>query len=438
MEVNQVPQKSKKIYFVIGGIIVLFAIIILAIFEHRQKSGQQRYFGRGNGNGQGGGQENQQNNQSTGSSVVDSFSNSYGKGCQNKTVAFTNSPLAINDIRYIQPLGLMSDGHVTPVDHIYLTPKDPNAAEGSYSVVMPADGEVLAVQSMPAQYVGDKTGMTRPVEDNRLVVRFSCRYYSIFIHVHELSPTLKAAIGTLKPGESSKPISVPVKAGELLAKLGTNPFDWTMVDTQTTLAGFISPALYDGEPWKIHSISPFDIYTGPLKTQLEALSLRSTPPVGGKIDNDIKGALIGNWFKVGSGGYASNNQESSARYYDGHLAIAPDYIDPTSTIVSIGNWEGTAKQFLVKGKVDPATVTAQSGPTKYELLNSNSYMMGNNKPWDSTIAPVKPITLNQNGDVQGTIMFQIQAGEKLKVEIFPGKKSNDVGDFTAAAMMYER
>lgn len=319
-----------------------------------------------------------------------------------------------------------------------MTPKDSKAIEGDYSVVMPADGEVLSVQSMPAQVVGDQKGYTRPVEDNRLVVRFSCRYYSIFIHVHELSPAIKSAVGNLEPGKNSSPINVPVKAGEMLAKLGSNPFDWTMVDTQTKLAGFITPSLYDGEPWKIHSIDPLSIYTGDIKTKLEALSLRSVAPLGGKIDYDVKGALVGNWFKQGSGGYSSNNGENTNRYYDGHLAIAPDYIDPTSTIVSIGNWEGTAKQFTVKGKVDPAKITAASGPTKYELLSSNNYKTADGKQWDYKIFPAKPLVIGQESPVLGTILLEVLSGEKLKVQKFPGKTAAQVSGFDDNALIYER
>lgn len=423
MEATPTPAKSRKVYFIVAGVIVLLVVLVLVIFRFTPRQ-----------NGQGNGQANKQDSGSDQSGQMAE----YTKGCKNQPVAFTFSPLAVSDIGYIQPLGLMTDGHVTPVDHIYIAPKDSNAAEGSYSVAMPADGRVLAVQSMPAQYIGDKTGMTRAPDDYRLVVRFSCRYLSIFIHLHELAPALKAAVGALQPGENSRPIDIPIQAGELLAKLGSRPFDWTMVDLRTTLTGFITPALYNGEPWKIHSIDPISVYAGDLKTQLEALNLRSEPPLGGKIDNDVKGALIGNWFRVGSGGYSSNNSESSARYYDGHLAVAPNYIDPSSMMVSIGNWQGAAKQFLVKGKVDPASVTAVSGPIKYELLNPDSYTMADGQPWDSNTIPIKPLMLQQNGDVQGTIMFQVLAGEKLKVETFPGKKASAVSDFTSAAKMYER
>lgn len=427
METDQRPTKNKKMLVIAGGIVVSLAIIVLGVWsiKHYDATRGERESGK------------QSSNQNA-LSNSDRFSQDFGQGCKNNPVNFSFSPLAINDTRYIQPMGLMNDGHITPVDHVYMTPKDPNAAEGSYSVIMPADGEVLSVQSMPTQFIGDQKEYTRPAEDNRLVMRFSCRYYSIFIHVHELSPAIKAAVGNLEHGKNSPPINVPVKAGEMLAKVGANPFDWTMVDTEIKLAGFITPSLYDGEPWKIHSIDPLSIYTGDTKTKLETLSLRSIAPLGGKIDYDVKGTLIGNWFKQNSGGYSSNEGENTNRYYDGHLAIAPDYIDPSATIVSIGNWEGVAKQFTVKGKVDPAKITPVSGLTKFELLSSNSYKEVDGKQWDYKVSPAKPLVAVQESSVLGTILFEVLPGEKLRVEKYPGKTATEVSGFSDNALIYER
>jgi hypothetical protein len=330
-------------------------------------------------------------------------------------------------------MGKTSDGHVTPTDHVYITPLNPSAADNSYNVVMPADGRIVEVGAMPAQYVGDMAGAKVAPEDHRIVIAHSCRYYSIFIHVHQLSEKVKAEVGTLAPN-TQKQVAIALKAGDPIGKIGGSPVDWTMVDVESNLKGFVTPKLYEGEPWKIHTIDPFSMYTGSLREQLEAKSLRSTKPIGGKIDYDKKKTLQGNWFKAGTHGYQGATPD---RYYDGHLSIAPDYIDPDTTIVSIGNWQGKAAQFVVKGKVDPTTATKATSPVKYELIARN-YETPEGAPWNGRSGLVKGLKVSQRGAVVGTIAFEIEDGEKLRLETFPGKTAAQVTVLTPAAQIYER
>lgn len=358
-----------------------------------------------------------------------------GQDCKQRDVEFSSAPMKMSDLNIIRPLGAVNDGHVTPTDHVYVG-AGTNAPDNSYPVLMPADGTVTSVAAMPNQYVGDRAQETAS-EDHRLTISHSCHYFSIFIHIHKLSDTLKNAVGTLQPNEN-KNTSIELKAGDVMGYVGGQTFDWTSVDTETQLKGFITPKLYEGESWKIHTVSPFDLYKEPLKSQLEAKSLRTVAPIGGKIDYDQPGKLIGNWFREGSGGYSGQNDASSGgRYWDGHLTIAPDYIDPVSTYVSIGNWANdTAMQFTVKGAADPATVTAATGIAKYELLRM-SHVTSNGAHWTGN-SHATGLKLSQNGSVEGTIMFQVMDGEKLKVEKFPGKTAAQVAGFTSAAQIYAR
>ncbi len=356
-----------------------------------------------------------------------------GRECKERDVAFTSPPLRMEDLSYIRPLGAVNDGHVTPTDHVYVGPKNPNAKDNTYPVLMPADGTIVSVSAMPAQYVGDSNQQVAS-EDHRIVISHSCRYFSIYIHVHKLSDAVVAAVGDLQPNES-KNTSIELKAGDIVGYIGGSTFDWTPIDTTKTLSGFITPKLYDGESWKIHTVSPYDLYTGDLKAQLEAKSLRRVAPLGGLIDYDQPGKLVGNWFRAGSGGY-SGFENNGGRYWDAHLSVVPDYIDPTYTIVSIGNWKGAAKQFVVSGTADPSKITAADGIAKYELKRLQ-YVSGNEMNWtgSSFASDIHP---SKNGSVEGTIAFEVQAGEKLKVEKFPGKTASQVTGFTSAAETYER
>jgi hypothetical protein len=329
-------------------------------------------------------------------------------------------------------MGKVKDGHVTPTDHVYLAPLNQQAADNTTDVFMPADGTVTTIAAMPAEYIGDAKQQVAP-EDHRLVIAHNCQYVSIFIHVHQLSDALKSALGgSLKPNEQ-KQVSVELKAGDKLGKIGGNPVDWTLADAKQTLKGFITPSLYNGESWKIHAIDPISVYSGATKTSFIAKSLRLVEPYGGKIDYDQPGALIGNWFREGTNGYAGASQD---RYYDGHLSIAPNSIDPASITVSIGNWSGKAAQMTVKGKVDPAAVRAGSAAVKYEL-QSIAYQRPNGQAWSGG-AYVRGMTVSAAGSFAGTILFQVLAGEKLRVETFPNKTAAEVTGFTSAAQTYVR
>lgn len=370
-----------------------------------------------------------------GSNSTAAFAESYKDICKDRDVNFTSSPLKLNQLGFIRPLGAVGDGHVTPTDHVYVGPNNENVADNTYPVLMPADGTVVDVSAMPAQYVGDRSDVTVAPEDHRIVISHSCRYYSILIHVHKLSDTITAATGQLKPNESKR-VSVELKAGDTIGYIGGSTFDWTPVDTESTLKGFITPSLYSGESWKIHTVSPFDLYKGDLKKTLEAKSLRKVAPLGGKIDYDEAGKLVGNWFQEGTGGYTGPSGNNGGRYWDGHLSIAPDYVDPSRTVVSTGSWEGKAAQFAVKGDANPAEVDEGTGSVKYELIQL-SYESAADPGWHGS-GYAGDLRVRQDGDVKGTILVQVMKGEKLKVETFPGKTANQVNGFTASAKTYSR
>lgn len=373
-----------------------------------------------------------QNNATAQLDQNDPFVREHLQGCKDRTVAFTQPPVPFAQMSHILPMGMVNDGHVTPTDHVYVAPLNSQAADNTYDVVMPADGTVTYISAMPAQYVGDRNQQVAP-EDHRLVIAHNCQYVSIFIHVHQLSEALQNALGGKLEPNTSKQVSIDLKADDKLGRIGGNPVDWSLMDAKQTLKGFITPDLYKRESWKIHVIDPISMYTGETKQQMIAKSLRNVEPYGGKIDYDKPGALVGNWFRQGTNGYEGADM---SRYWDGHLSIAPNYIDTTATTVSIGNWEGKAAQFTAKaGTPDPAGVTKDSGAVKYELVAYSA--TANGQPWSGNSLS-KDVKLMQTGTVKGTILVQVMDGEKLKFETFPGKTAAQVSGFTNAAQMYER
>lgn len=377
-------------------------------------------------------------NQSANTADQSSFAQQYLRNCKQRSVAFTATPVPLAQMGYLEPMGKVSDGHVTPTDHVYVAPLSMRAADNTTDVVMPADGTITSIAAMPAQYIGDRTDQKTASEDHRITIVHNCQYVSIFIHVHALSDKLKAALGNkaLEPN-SQKEVSIDLKAGDLVGKIGGNPVDWSLMDAKQTLQGFVTPSLYSGESWKIHVIDPISVYTGDLKQQLAQKSLRSVEPLGGKIDYDKKGALVGNWFREGTKGY-SGDMNGASRYWDGHLSIVPDYIDPSATVASLGSWQGKAAQFTVRNAVDPAMITSQNGPVKYELVQ-RGYATAAGSHWSPDTLPGKGLKVSTVGmPLAGTLLVQVLDDEKLKIEQFPGKSAAEVSGFTDKAQMYYR
>jgi hypothetical protein len=426
--------QNKPLVWIGVGLVIVVIIAVAAIFIIRGRSDGDRSGSNQNSQDQQQvSQETGQNNQESGG-TGGSFDRQYASTCdKNAKPVFTKAFMPLEQIGGIEPLGKTSDGHVTPVDHVYIAPMDANVADNTYDVIMPADGRVVDVGRMPAQYVGDRSDVQLAQDDFRVVISFSCRYYAILIHVHKLSDPVAKAVGTIAPNETKR-ISLELKAGDLIAKLGGSPFDLTMIDTQTILPGFITPKLYESESWKIHTIDPFSIYSGELKAALEAKSLRTTAPFGGKFDWDTKGALIGNWFKQGTKGYQGANPE---RYWDGHLSIAPNNIDPTAIIYSAGNWSGKAQQLAVKDDLKPETITVASGVTKFEVMPI-VYTNADGSQFSGGVFKRGMKIDRKSGKASGTVLVQVLDGEKLKIEQFPGKEAAAVTGFTANAMTYER
>ena len=81
------------------------------------------------------------------------------------------------------------------------------------------------------------------------------------------------------------------------------------LNTEVKLAGFLTPKLYGHYAWRVHIVDPFDFFDEPLKSKLLALNVRKVKPFFGRIDYDVDGRLIGNWFLEGSGGYPGDRRD---------------------------------------------------------------------------------------------------------------------------------
>ncbi len=345
--------------------------------------------------------------------------------CDEERPTFEHPPVDLDAIEFVVPLGLMSDSHVTPVDHQYFQNyKDPARVIAVYS---PAAGTVTEIQHMD-QSISDQP--RAPIDDYRLVIEHTCGISRIFIHVGQLSPTL-SAVAPAPGGFTSA--AVTVSAGEQIGTFQGN-VDYNVVDTTVTLAGLLVPERYQAEPWKIHAPNSFPYFSDAIREQLVAKSLRTADPVGGRFDYDVEGLLVGNWFQEGTNEYAGVDP---ARYWAGHLAVAYDHLDPSLVVISLETFDGASAQFAVRGNApNPTDVSVDSGPIAYELVRYD-YWVGD-APWDRVSLVHGIEARGVDGPIHGVVLFELLAPRTLMLEVFVGKTAAQVDGFTAAALIYER
>ena len=384
--------------------------------------------------------------------------------CSGEDVKSSVSPIDVANLWYITPQGKLHGSHVTPTNHTYLTHNrlreyeeqasafrsggSPKAWVPPFDVKSPADGLIIRIGTFPFRPAPE--GYTGTLEDHRVIIWHSCKVSTIFIHLSGLDPEVLKVTGKLEGGSqgwaaSYDTGSIPVKAGQVIGKVGAQGIDFSVHDTRVTLEGLQIPEHYQGDAWKIHAADPFDYFEEPVRSKLLEKNPRKTAPYGGKIDYDIKVRLVGNWFMEGTvdyGGGGSRNQaifcgNQPCPYWNGHLAIAYDHIDPQKVRISIGAETGITQQvchvcqgaYGVKGNgPDPASVDTGSGLVKYDLV-AREFIDG---------AGIREPNRNVEDQVLGVFLAQVLGDTTIKVELLPGTTSSQVAGFSEKAKLYRR
>ena len=336
---------------------------------------------------------------------------------------FEYFPINPKDIDVIGPMGFMGGSHVTPVNHLYITHTQWGTSEPTIDVVVPANGTLLTIQQMPSYFSHQR-------EDYFIVIAHSCTLFTVFTHAGALAPDLREKVGMLGAGEAWSG-EIPVAAGQKITNASNVTLDMMVVDTTSTLSGFVVPDSYRTEAWKIHVVDPFDFYLDPLRADLLKLNPRRALPLGGKIDYDKEGFLVGNWFIDGTPGYNNTIRES----WKGHLAFAYDYIDPSQVRISIG--DGVAEMnercllcggvFAVEGNwPDPADIDQESGLVKIELVELVR------ESGDSLSS------IGLDAKTLGRLLVQVLGDRAIMFELFPGFEKDTVHVFSDKAKRYNR
>ena len=355
-----------------------------------------------------------------------------GKG----TAMMGASPIDLDDIAFIEPMGLMIGGHVTPIDHGYFYIRGAREQPPRQAAVKsPLHGVVTSVTRTVRH-----GGMSGDYDDYALTIEATCTFRVRFSNLVKFAGRLQDHVGELQPGQQTA-ANYEVEEGELIGYTGLPTaygIDVWVENDDATLTGFVNPEQYArAEAWKLHMADLFDYTNEPLKSQLLALDMREASPRWGKIDYDIDGALVGSWFRQGSGGYRGI-QQGGEGYWDGHLSVVYDGNDPGQIVISIGNYQGQPRQFAAIGNApDPAGVSPATGLVKYQLGQIINYRGDTGETWDH-MSYIPHIRTRAGASVIGTVLMQMTAPRELKVEIFPGRTAGDVAGFDSAALLYER
>jgi len=353
---------------------------------------------------------------------------SNGQCSSTGTRPLTHAPMNPSDISTIESMGLMTGPHVTPADHEYYYGADQNAPVNTYPVYADADGVITTVE-----FTNDGTK-----DAWWATIAHSCTFMSNYNLMTSIAPAVKAALPKGWGPNSNGNVHIPVKSGELIGYVGHQSLDFQVWNTQTTLKGFLNPIAYNNaEPWKINTAQPLDFFTASVKSQILPFYLRTVAPLDGKIDNDVINEAVGNWFEVGSNGYAGTPGGNSAGQYSyssTHLALAYDNIDPGSEVFSIGNYQGQPMQFSAIGNPDWTKITNGSGIAKVQL-GSITHTTADGSTWSGQFS--KGIKF-ESGAAQATALIEVTGPEAMKVEVFPGKTPAQVSVFDSSAVSYDR
>lgn len=349
-------------------------------------------------------------------------------GCEDReSVQFGSAPLRLEDIVNIAPYGLMVGAHVIPSDHqgYHFGDKSPVPR---YDVLAVADGEIVHVT---VRTVSVDSGQPSS-KQYHVYLRHSCSIITQYDLIDQLNPAIAAELDGLRLGRT-----IPVKEGQVIGKTGASSggLDLWVADLRTLAPGYVVPQHYEAEAWRLYSIEPYSLFREPLRSQLREKSIRRVEPRGGRADTDLDGRLVGGWFVENTNGYGGLSQST---FFTTHLAVTYHAYDSTAIIVSLGNFQGQPRQFAVTGNgPDPAQVTVGSGPIKYELRYWGHFDGTTGKQWDYR-APLDSLQVLPWGEVHGTVLLQLISDRKLKVDVFPGRRAQEVGGFSSAAVIYER
>jgi hypothetical protein len=308
-------------------------------------------------------------------------------------IVFTVSPLRLEDLALIVPLGSLNPpAHTIPNDHIAFNYVDRCPCDLSpRPVYAPAGGTVRLI--LRGQDDGIEIGQPPHVAGS------------------ENQPWYYMGHVLLRPDIQ---VGQMITAGEQIGT--TSPYaigvDLGLVDITRVTNNFIVPQRYHAKA--LHGDKPLLHFEAPLRATLYSRVQRISPDKDGRFDYDVAGRLAGGWFHES---LPRDNRSTGPEGWTRNLAFVWWEQDPTVAVVSVGGTVLPALVYWIDDD-DPAfgDVSSASGVVRYHLH----------------IARPQPGTSPRPDYI---LLVQLVADDQLRVEAFPGTSP---AVFTANAKLYLR
>lgn len=331
-------------------------------------------------------------------------------------VFFQYTPVDLSEVESFVPMG---EPNVLPKEHGGFPIKDP--------YTLPADVPVFAVASGVIVVAGHGTRfMDFPdvppelagtaYDDYHLILQISKSVRINYGHVSALNFSILPELEDLPADETGHNVEIIVNAGDILGWIGPHPaMDFSVTDYSLKL-NFLNPSRYPES--QLYAADIYNYFKEPQLSEMNTIAARSTPPLGGKVDYDIKGKIIGNWFLIGTTEFIQWSRQL-AIVYD-HIKSNRIFISDGSPMRDVPGFEGPGRPdvWWVKGNAPaPETIGVGEGIIMYTLIN-NGHIDDEFKA------------------VQGVMLVEMIDENSMRLEVFKGSIFEDA--FTSEARVYER
>ena len=350
-------------------------------------------------------------------SILDSYPFPDGK------VFFTHGPIDISGAIWFIGMG---EPNVMPKDHGGFTLAAPYVFPASVPVLAVADGVIIlasnGTRAVPNIPEAPESVWGREYNDHLLVLKVSKSVQVNYAHITTFHPKLGAILENLPKDEVGHNVAVEVHGGDTLGFVGPHgAMDFSVTDFSLEL-NFLNPPRYPtNHPFAAHV---FDYFQDPALSQILDITPRQIPPRGGKVDYDMEGRIVGNWFLEGT---------TSFTQWSRQLAIVYDHIWGDRITIADGSpmrdvpgieGPGRPDVWWVKGNSPlPDNVGEGDGMVKYTLIQGRDL-----RDTGEFIDELKP--------VQGVMLVEMIDAGRIRVEVF--KETTTADTFTSAVKVYVR
>jgi hypothetical protein len=352
-----------------------------------------------------------------GDSILDSYPFPEGK------VLFSHAPLDLSGAMWLQPMG---EANVMPRDHGGFALAAPYAFPASVPVFAVADGVIIlashGTRMVPPIPDAPEALWGRAYDDHLLVLKVSTSIRVNYAHVTDFYPGFAARLPNIPKDEQGHDVAVEVMAGDTLGFVGPHAaMDFSVTDFSLML-NFLNPSRYPET--QIFAAHVLDYFQEPVLSQMLQIAIRQQPPRGGKVDYDVEGRIVGNWFLEGTTSFTQWSRQLAIVYHHIHgdrITIADG--SPMRDVPGIEG-PGFPDVWWVKGNMPlPETIGVGDGIVRYELLYPQDI-----RETGEFMDELRP--------VQGVMLVEALDGGRIRVEAFKGTTTPT--QFTAASRIYVR